>query len=369
MSPRSDSRIHSLDGLRFVAAMAVLLYHFSYRGQMGDPYTAFSVPILQPVTQFFHLGVGLFFVISGFVICWSVLQQNTWDFLRRRFLRLYPAFVIAVFATSACALLIGGGLFHATPQNILANLTFLPQLFGQTFTDGVYWSIVVELIFYGWVALLAYFGVLQRWFLPTVSAWLSIAILNEFVIQNEIIEHLFLTPHAGYFIAGMLLYRRMIARQGEPLDWIYLVLAIAHCVVFEMRRGIPFAENAETQLELLSVALATLCVFAMFALTLKITVPDNLIRYTTLLGAISYPLYLVHQNIGYMILNQVDGLLPEYGSLLVAISLTVGLAWLITRFAEPRMLGYFRHVLGMIEQVARHLRFFPDRRNRIFVSE
>jgi len=90
----SGKRFPALDGLRLIAMLEVVLYHAGYRGFLD--------------------GVQCFFVLSGFLF--AVLLQREFDrtgtisltdFYRRRFLRIFPAFLAAVVATIAFKSLIG----------------------------------------------------------------------------------------------------------------------------------------------------------------------------------------------------------------------------------------------------------------------
>ncbi len=92
------------------------------------------------------------FLISGFVIAWTVDRRQTpADFIVSRLSRLYPAFWASIAITvllSAWAPLPG---VHLTLPQVLANLTMLQEYLGEPPADGVFWSLTVELTFYAWV--------------------------------------------------------------------------------------------------------------------------------------------------------------------------------------------------------------------------
>ena len=64
-------RVGELDLLRFLAALAVVLYHYTFRGFSNGDMSTMPYPLLVPVTKYGSLGVELFFMISGFVILMS----------------------------------------------------------------------------------------------------------------------------------------------------------------------------------------------------------------------------------------------------------------------------------------------------------
>ena len=95
---KQPGRLYSLDLLRFLAALMVVLYHFSYRGHIGG-FTEFSLPEIGGWSKYGFLGVDLFFIISGFVIAWSADKHSLERFIGSRFLRLYPGFLAGVTIT------------------------------------------------------------------------------------------------------------------------------------------------------------------------------------------------------------------------------------------------------------------------------
>jgi len=76
VSQKSKARLYELDLLRFIAAISVLLYHYTFMGYaensiQGDYTSPIEYPMLAPFSQYTYLGVNLFFMISGFVILLS----------------------------------------------------------------------------------------------------------------------------------------------------------------------------------------------------------------------------------------------------------------------------------------------------------
>jgi peptidoglycan/LPS O-acetylase OafA/YrhL len=89
------SRYHEIDLLRFVAAMAVVFYHFAYRGYHADYLSPLDYPALGQVCKYGYLGVELFFLISGYVILHSAQGKTLGQFFVSRVRRLYPAYWVA----------------------------------------------------------------------------------------------------------------------------------------------------------------------------------------------------------------------------------------------------------------------------------
>src|SRR5699024_4925121 len=95
-------RLRAMDALRMVAALAIVVFHFTTRdnGRWGDvlPFEVF--PDVSAIARYGYAALHLFFTISGFVILMSVWGRTPRQFIASRVSRLYPAFWIAVLLTS-----------------------------------------------------------------------------------------------------------------------------------------------------------------------------------------------------------------------------------------------------------------------------
>lgn len=109
---------------------------------------------LQLQQAFGHLGVVLFFLVSGFIITHTGVRQRHREFAVKRLLRIYPALTVAVLL---CATLIGIGLqplatgqdATVTPITLLTNATLVNYLLvPQVVLLGVAWTLIIEIIFY-----------------------------------------------------------------------------------------------------------------------------------------------------------------------------------------------------------------------------
>ena len=132
----------TIDGLLAIAALFVLFHHVLgwTKGDWGS---------LGAV------GVMLFFLISGYCITLSLSALGTKPistFLVRRFSRLYPTYWIAVIFSA----------FMVSPspslQQILYNLSMFQKAFGVIDVSGVFWTLFLEIIFYGLVVCLLMVG-------------------------------------------------------------------------------------------------------------------------------------------------------------------------------------------------------------------
>ena len=220
--PLSHRRLEALDILRLLAALAVLLYHFLYRGSIAGGYLDVSYGLTEGPVPLFYFGVPLFFMISGFVIIWSAEGRSGWQFGKSRVIRLYPGHVAAMTLTALVIMVWGTPPFEVSLGQWFANLTMVAPAFGQSFMDGVYWTIVVELIFYFWIALLLLAGILPRYTERVVALWLLIIVVDLLLFQSHAAKLVLLTSYAGCFALGVMAYR--IRMHGMTLTRFSLAL-------------------------------------------------------------------------------------------------------------------------------------------------
>lgn len=363
MSGQSPSAAHiaTLDLLRLVAAMSVVVFHYFFRGAAADGYLAEGYPEAAAYAIYGYLGVNLFFLISGFVIAWSAEGSRDWaDFAVARFARLYPGFVVAMTLTFVVVAVAGAPEFQTSMAQWGANLFMFAPALGQPFMDGVYWSIVLEVIFYGWVALALFTGVFTRWKLEIVAVWLMIAAVNEFAVGSGAVRMLFVTEFAPLFAGGILfhhIFSRGASREVVALAATAFAISCATMGVTQawMRDhygiAVPFAgllvANAAIH-ALLWLAIATRGMLAPSALTLA-------------LGGLTYPLYLLHQNIGYLAINR---LAPDTGKWTAAVIVIIAMlvvSWAIWRYVE---MPSRRVVRAVGDRVLEMLRTAPARLGR-----
>jgi peptidoglycan/LPS O-acetylase OafA/YrhL len=176
-------RLLELDALRGLAAVAVMLFHYTYG---YDKYIA-ARPDLPFHVLYGDRGVYLFFVLSGFVISWTLARTRTAsDFVVGRFSRLYPAFWAAVPLTYFIVAASDLTQLQVSPRDALLNLTMIPNMLGVASVDGAYWSLQVELCFYATVLTLWLTGAWRRP-LAVLAAWLAVATCWGLVLQLNLL--------------------------------------------------------------------------------------------------------------------------------------------------------------------------------------
>jgi peptidoglycan/LPS O-acetylase OafA/YrhL len=171
----ATGRLQSIDALRGLAALGVVLYHAVSQTQTGVPQNFFHWPAMsvQFLSSFGYIGVFLFFVISGFCIHlqWAKSKATSQEkpiqfgsFWKRRIRRLYPPYLMAfgLFMLMA-ALSTGINVTHFFVYDVVMHLLMLHNLDPHTCysINGVFWTLAIEEQLY-----LAYFLLLflrKRW--------------------------------------------------------------------------------------------------------------------------------------------------------------------------------------------------------------
>ncbi len=318
-----------IDGLRGIAAVLVLLFHATTRYDLEYIHRdalPFSVP-------WGSLGVHLFFAISGFVILMTLRRTVVpGDFVMSRVSRLYPTYWVAVLLSAAIVLLAGLPGHQPSAGEVAANLLMFHGLFGVDHVDGAYWSLEVELIFYVWMLALWSLGLLRRplWI---ILAWLAASLASHVgskVLGIELpwtISHLTLMNWIPWFSIGISVYVISHGERDAPLAYGALALAVA---------TVGFGDGLGYGIWAAFVA-TVLLLASLGRITLLSTLPF------AFFGAISYPLYLVHENLSFsLMLHAENAGLHSLVAVVLAILASTVVAWLLHRTVETRGTEAFR---------------------------
>lgn len=148
-----NQQIVGLDGVRFLTALLVAVYHLTaWHPLVAKPGTvvALAAPSWGGVFWTGWIGVEVFFVLSGFVIAYSASSGSALTFFRSRTLRLLPEVWICASLAFAASRLAGDGLPASSVGNLLKTFVIYPT---GPHVDIVYWTLAVEVAFYGAVFL------------------------------------------------------------------------------------------------------------------------------------------------------------------------------------------------------------------------
>jgi peptidoglycan/LPS O-acetylase OafA/YrhL len=295
-SYQEKTRFAVLDPLRFAAAILVLLYHYSIY---------FSGELIS-LAKFGYLGVVFFFMLSGFVISSSATNATPLRFAFARAKRLYPAFIACLAITLIIVYLCKGQYWPW--KNILLNGLIINDYLGVANIDGVYWTLQAELKFYACVFVLIACGQYKqhKFWLPI---WLAAACLYYFTRQPFFMGWFINPAYSFFFIGGVcafLMHKDKNDRAIKLYFLISLIFGVATAGV-QVRQFIPIVS-------LLDVWMARIIVLVFYIFFYALSQGKcNFQRvpwWWLYLGAVSYPLYLLHNLCGKTLIDYFHGAFP-----------------------------------------------------------
>ena len=320
MLPIKADRIESAEILRGIAAFAVAWFHFT----CGNPAFLSEGSLLWLSGSRGYLGVHLFFVISGFVIPYSLSRRkylfpnDALSFFIRRVVRLEPAYLCSIVLTVglwALSALIPGSNAILPPivifKSMALQIAYLAPWFHVPWILPVYWSLAIEIQYYLFMILLCPLLLSQR---PShVRLFLTATAVLSLSFSDDRLFLMFL-PLFGLGFVRFLAAERRLAK-FELFGWTCVFAALGVYVI-----GTP--ETAAG-------------IFALAVLFIPINRPVFLLSK---LGAISYSLYLVHVPVGGKIINFATRLpnvwYVQLSALIIASLITVAAAYVFWRFIE-----------------------------------
>ena len=304
-------RLYALDVLRMFAAMAVWLYHVAYLDPRfhAAPWQLVN-PALERLASYGYLGVNIFFVVSGYVISASAEGRNRYDFLRARFVRLYPAFLICLMVTLFVAWVSGRDV---PVSQLVANITMVPRIFGQEALDGVYWSLMFEILFYSAVFIILLGPKFKSRLGPFCVVWLALSVAN--MLTPLPLRVLLVLEWAPYFCVGCFAWLRSHAPELVWVKWMWVFsVAVA---------GILAA--TQTKFDSWIAGLLMVSFAITFRRLIVVQVAPRYRALCILVGALSYPVYLLH--------NVFGGWVARYSeSLVFTIVIVLAISYFVTLF-------------------------------------
>jgi peptidoglycan/LPS O-acetylase OafA/YrhL len=313
-----------IESLRGLAALGVVAYHFANG----------TLPTVSPIffgsqMEWARQGIPLFFVISGFVIPYSMFLakyelRDAGRYFLKRMVRMAPPAWIAILMI--ICIYMAGLLINGRPiqgmtwpgfslESIGANFLFSFVLFDVEKFIEVYWTLEVEFQFYLAIALI--FPLLIRykdnkWILSIVFLALS----STFFLHGERV--LFFKMNS-YFIMGMLLFMY----KAKLVDRNYFVGATALASI----------------LCYLQLGQAMACASVIGVLVIGLVDFKNPVL--DFLGMISFSLYITHHNVGVVseyLLRNISGMEPsqpvKFIMFFVYLGIAIAFAWIFHRFVE-----------------------------------
>ncbi|TJZ56790.1 acyltransferase [Streptomyces piniterrae] len=353
---RSGNRLAALDGLRLLAALMVVFYHYVALARPWGHTTGTIFPTAHKAAQYGWLGVEFFFLISGFVICMSVWGRTVGEFAVSRLTRLLPAYWAGILLT-AVVVKTWAWPEVASPRGwgtVITNLTMLQGGNNTPDVDPVYWTLFVEVKFYLIMAVVMLFGVTYRNCLILCGVWTAAAALAP-VLKTPLVTEFAMPQYAPFFIAGIAFYLMRRHRPNAVLWAIVILQLLLAQRYIDYRLATNLGEAAGDALPTWPARFIIIAAFALIG-AIALGAGDRIQwKWLTTAGALTYPLYLIHLNIGMTFIDHYRDQIPAPVLVASVTALMLATAWLIHRFIERPVGKWLRTTMRRgIDDVRRH---------------
>ena len=319
------TRLQNLDFLRAVAITSVVLYHYTAR--FDAAYYRAEAPL--PFTfQLGWLGVDIFFSVSAFCIFMTLESAGRIEnFWAKRVARIQPAYVAGILLTCTIVSLFGLSGREASWWTAISNIFWINMVPSMKMVDNVYWSLAVEMKFYFWIGLLYFMlrgkNISMSWSLFSSCGALLLSAEGNLGhaghVASLIGEFVLIANYAPQFLVGIMAF-----------EWPRLSLQ-SRAILVPVTALLLWSTPRSTDVEMIMLALMafSFCILRMPQLRFP--------KAVIFVGMFSYSLYLLHQNIGLVVIRELAPMIPNLAlRVFLAMLVTVLLATLLYRLVETR---------------------------------
>ena len=320
-------RLVGLNYIRGISSLLILFYHYTTRYQ--DIFHNAGAEISHKGLWWGSWAVSTFFILSGFLTVYNLKQDVTaHSFLKKRAVRLYPAYWVCLIITTVVVNLFMER-YKVSALTFVFNISMLQGFIGIKNVDGAYWTLTYEILFYIIVALTIIAGnfiSLKNIYEKVAFVWIGFTVVYEVVLSKVGISSFalsLLTNYAHLFVIGISIFYIFHSRKNY-LSFVNLIFAVfVHFVKYDV--------------------VYTVFVIAVIVLVFLLVKKEISFKYDNvlnLLSEISFPLYLIHQLMGYTIIYYFDTLWGfKTCGIVVAFVISLIVAYLIHGFVEKPMVS------------------------------
>lgn len=262
-------QLKNINILRGIAAISVTYFHLSNSANLSKGIASSG--------HFGFLGVEVFFVISGFILPYSMYKRgyavaDFYTFMKKRILRIYPAYLFIILI--AVVLMALSKRPIPDWKVLIPHLIYFNSILGKPWISPVFWTLALEFQFYVVIGLLfsAFTSKSHLLLLFVIGSILA----GAFLLSSSFLPHWF-----GMFALGLILFRKIELKMPTFLFW---------GVTFSLTLFIAYVNGP---LE----AFTCICT-VLFLLYIPVNKETFLSKIFLWLGSISYSLYLTHWDFG-----------------------------------------------------------------------
>ena len=275
-----------IEGLRGFSIILIVTYHVFCR--FAQLYRNTDIFWMKSFGSF---GVGVFFIISAFFFIDSHKSNPNFSILKfyfKRFIRLWPIFFISMTCTFLLTSIfpLDGRTVHF--KDYILNIFLLNRLFGSPYVEGAHWFLNIL------VSFIIIMGFAKKFKLETNFLFYLGVGLFLFIINKTGISALYNAlggPYIGYLFIGVALKMFMLKysemKKLERCGW-GIIIVYGFLIIYN------YLSHSAAYCVIMAILFMTLCSIN------KMRVFELI--FFQKIGKISYPLYLIHQNISFLIM-------------------------------------------------------------------
>jgi peptidoglycan/LPS O-acetylase OafA/YrhL len=291
-------RLEQITFTRFLAAIAIVVYHY------GRDIFPFNNGAIAFIFERANVGVSYFFILSGFVMIIAYGDKseiNTFEYLKSRFARIYPVYLLALLAMVIYYIGIEEPIdYKGLLLNLFTLQAWVPGKAMSVNSPG--WSLAVEFFFY--ISFPFLFNSIYKktefknLVFPVIAFWafsqfiFNLAVTSDFYqgFPSMSYDLLYFFPlmHLNEFLIGNLaglFFIKIIKGKNRNYDWIILIISLA--ILFTLKN--PLCFNLHNGL--LAVLFVPFIIFVSLNNGLLAAISN--LKLFTFLGEISYGIYIL----------------------------------------------------------------------------
>lgn len=354
-----------IDLLRFLSAIFVLTFHLCFWNFWAEDQVLYralgSASIAEAFGKYINfgwVGVEVFFVISGFIIAYTAEGATPFSFFRSRFLRLMPGVWICCIASLPMVYWIKHQPSATVAKLFLKSMVLYPV---GPWIEGVLWTLVVEVAFYGLVFFLIWRKAFRH--IDLVAAvvglysalyWIAREILLAIPRFQSFAHHmsdiswgpyvqLSLVHYGCFFSLGVAIWLALIKRQSGLLRYLGAPTVLGCCFEIAYVNSTKVQATSVSQPALIPFLAWLSCVLLLMLAVHQRARFDQICTKHALsaparikwLGRMTYPLYLLHLPVGLTTIYFSPSFLNQYARWFLGVAAALAVSAFVTSYAEP----------------------------------
>ena len=313
---------NQITSLRGILIFLIMIYHYTYKFE-----ELFEISTISFWGQQYLgiIGSASFFIISGYFIFPNKLDNFSVNgYLKKKIFRLWPTYAIGITITFLSISIFGLPGRECNFIDYILNMFMINGFIGTRYVDGAHWYITYLLLF---IFITTIIVILQKKYevnrMTLVNSWsvidLVFTILSKYFEMNSRIYMLIGEKYVAFFILGIVI--KEMQHNKDFKRYVFSILC-AMCVILLKEHWIT---------------IIGVLIF-LFSFVLAINYKLKFLNAKTLvyIGGISYPLYIIHQNLGYQLMLCMTKMLNKFSNIyiLVTIIMAILIATLLQYMSE-----------------------------------